>query len=163
MGDTALSRYWDAWTTGKGTPWGPTENSNPSVDFIEDPYSASIHAPDQGPLRQAMMGRIRKGAGRSQAGALAGLQKAGVQGADTSRAIGRVAESENEDIGALEAGLGQQDFNNRLGLMGSINQARRAKYDQEMDAYNHNKDEENERGQFWGGVAKTVGSLFGGR
>ncbi len=144
--------------TGAGTPWGEMQTGMPNANFIEDPYSASIHAPDQSPLRQAMMMRIRQGAGRSQAGALAGLQKAGVQGADTSRAIGRVAESENQDIGSLEAGLGQQDFNNRLGLMDSINQARKAKYDRDAAAY---ENEQKGRSDFWNGAAGLAGKAAG--
>lgn len=143
-----------AWyDTGEGTPWGAMENGK-AAPLIDDPYNAAIHAPDQSALRRAMMQRIAANAGQNQAGALAGLQKAGVQGADSSRAIGRIAGEQGQAQGQLEAQLGQQDFNNRLGLMDAINQNRRA----QMQAYNQ---EQEQRGNFWGGLAKTAGGVAG--
>lgn len=140
------------------SPWGPMQYGKPDDLKLEtDPY-AMQGAPDLSPMRQAMMQRIAKQGEGSTNQAMASLNKAGVQGADQTRALADIAGNVAQGQAQGEAQLNQQDFGNRMGLMEALNNARTRKYG--IDSQNYGNEQSARQG-FWGGAMDLGGTLGG--
>lgn len=141
-----------------GGPTGPMTYGRPD-DFkaVTNPYDSSVQAPDQSKLRQAMMQRIDQNAGNNIQQSMASMQRSGVGGSQDPRALADVAQGQAQQVGQMEAGLGQQDFQNRMGVMDALNNARLQKYG--IDSQNYNN-EQGQRGQFWQSIAQIPGEAL---
>jgi hypothetical protein len=133
---------------------------------LTNPYDSSIQGPDLSPLRKAMMQRIaQQGQNQGQQSA-AGLQRAGVHGADQMRGLADVMQGQAQARTGLEGELQQQDFSNRLAEMNAANSATLGQNNQLFNRYESdlgNFNQENQgRGDFWNGLASLGGSALGG-
>lgn len=102
-------------------------------DMITDPYAVQT-GPDFDAATKLMGANIATSAGAARDQALAGMARAGVQGADTTRALSDIAGKQAYNMGLL-------DINRRQQMMDAINQARaqRNKFAQEQ----YNIDQQN--------------------
>lgn len=154
--------------TGKGLPWGPMDTGNPDApqfeDFNTDPNK--FQGPDLTPYRQAMARRIAASGGqaatmaRGQLGA-AGFGRSGDMENAMTRIAGETAQSQNE----MDAGLGLQDWQNKMGLMDAFNRAvgyknemKQRRYETDKQAYGQ---ENEQRGSFYGNLLNLGGQLGG--
>jgi hypothetical protein len=145
-------------TNGQGTPWGATEFGKPNAPQLNnDPWS--VAGLDQSPLRAALMQRIAANTGQQQQAGQAGLAKAGLYDSSQQGQLARdIAGSAQGAQNNMEAGLQQQDYQNRMGLMNEQNQNALQNYGIQANNYNA---EQQGRNQFWGGLAQTGGQLAG--
>ena len=114
---------------------GQPQNKPNAPTYITDPYASGISTYDQGPLRQAMQQAIAKNAAGSREQALSSLGRAGVNGADTGRAMNDVASTEANQENQLEAQLSQQDYQNRMSQMSYLNSLAANQYNSQLTSY----------------------------
>ncbi len=163
-----MANFWDMLTTGQGTPWGPMQTGMPSTPnygkIQTNPYDASIQAPDLSPLRQAMNQHIAQQGMLQGQQSGAGMQRAGIHGADQMRGMADVAQGQAQARNGMEAGLQQQDFGNRLAEMNAGNQATLGQNNQLLNQYQTelgNYGQENQgRSDFWNGIGSLVGKAL---
>lgn len=100
--------------TGAGTPWSGFDNPAPTpFDMNPDNYKGY----NSSKLRQALSQRIAQRGGEAQAQAQAALRKAGIKGADTSRALTDLSAQQEMGMNEMDANLDFQDYQSKLQLM----------------------------------------------
>lgn len=153
--------------TGAGLPWGAKQEQGPDYtkfDTNPDNYQGF----NSSELRRAMERRLalQKSAGEAQA--LAGLQKAGVKGADTTRALTDLAGQRELGQMDLEANLGLQDYYSRIA---NRDASQRLFENQQGWKGAQSQAEDLSRGSFWNNLMQAgstvggaiAGSYFGGK
>jgi len=140
---------------GKGTPWGAMESGKPS----DDPFAGVSQNPndyagfDRSALKRAMMNSLAKRGMRSQAQARAGLQRAGIRGADTSRALTDLAAQQEEGANALDAEMAYKDYQDRVAERDRALRMAQDRWAAQNAAY---QQEQAQRGQFWSAMAQSL-------
>lgn len=146
---------------GQGTPWGPMEYGKPGDLQLEtDP--SKIKGFDYSELKKAALEDIASAGGDAQRQYLAGSSKALGSGSSSGSRMGRLAglaadTQKNQARTAMEFAL--REWQDKQGMMDSINRARQAKYNAENANY---QGEQNQRGQAVGNLLNPLALLTGG-
>jgi hypothetical protein len=143
--------------TGAGTPWGAPQQKGADFSGISyDPMAYSGF--DSSALAKAMRRRMMEQGARTQAQATAGLNKAGIKGADTSRALTDLAAQQEQGLGDIEAQTALQDYNTRMANRDAA--MKMEMFKQSLNAQRQAA-EEASRSSFWGNLMNVGGAIGG--
>ena len=143
--------------TGAGTPWGAPASKGPDYGaFNADPNAYAGF--DSSKLRQALSQRMAARGGLAQAQAQAGLSKAGIKGADTTRAMADLAAQQELGANEMDANLALQDYQSKMQNMAMA----RDQYNMQQNwAGAQAQAEDAGRSQLWNNLFNVGGAVGG--